>query len=186
MSKSVARITFLGSNLYLIEQLTRPTDPGYGQGGSGNYPGNRPPGSWGGRPDQDLPGFGHPDQGLPGFGHPDQGLPGYGHPDQGLPGMGGNYPSQGLPGSGGRPDQGLPVPPPEGVATPPINLPQRPQLPPGSGVVVPLPEGIALPTPQDGEQAPAPGTKPYVLWFGPGTQSSVVHLKPSSGSAQPK
>jgi len=65
-----------------------PVDPGYGQGGGGPRPdqglpwqpghvGNRPPGSYPGRPDQGLPGSpGHPDQGLPGSpGHPDQGLP---------------------------------------------------------------------------------------------------------------
>jgi hypothetical protein len=157
---SLVRITPVGGSLYLVEQITRPTDPGYG--------GGRPRPD---RPDNSLPGFGHPDQDLPGFNpRPDQGLPGYGHPDHGLPGY-------------GHPDQGLPVPPPAGVVTPPINLPSRPQLPAGSGIVVPLPDGVPLPTPP--EVIPD-GSKPYVLWYGPGTQSTVVYLKPSSPSAQPK
>jgi hypothetical protein len=169
MSKTVARLTSLGNSLYLIEQLTRPTDPGYG---------NRPPTDpgygrpgWGGRPDNSLPGFGHPDHDLPWHGHADNDLPGMGgRPDNSLPGY-------------GRPDNGLPVPPPEGVVTPPINLPSRPQLPPGSGVVVPLPEGTNVPTPTE---AVPEGAKPYVLWYGPGTQSSIVYLKPSSPGAAPK
>jgi hypothetical protein len=71
------------------------------------------------------------------------------------------------------------------VVTPPIVLPERPHLPAGSGVVVPLPEGVPVPTPQDGTAVP-PGSKPYILWFGPGTKSTVVHLQPSEPSAQPK
>jgi len=69
------------------------------------------------------------------------------------------------------------------VVTPPIVLPERPQLPEGAGVVVPLPEGIALPTPT----SPAPpGSKPFILWYGPGTQSTVVYLPPSKPAATPK
>jgi len=148
-----------GGGLYLVEPM-QATDPGYGNIGGG------------GHPDQGLPGFGHPDQGLPGFGHPDQGLPGYGHPGNRPPGSG-----------GGRPDQGLPVPPPAGVVTPPINLPSRPQLPSGSGIVVPIPEGTNVPTPTTPPEA---GAKPYILWYGPGTQSTVVYLKPSTPDATPK
>jgi len=86
-----------------------PVDPGYGRPG-GPYPGNRPPGSWGGRPDQGLPGYGHPGNRPPGSGggHPDQGLPWAPvRPDQGLPGEQPGIDNS-LPGGWGRPDQGLP------------------------------------------------------------------------------
>jgi hypothetical protein len=180
MKAFLAAIEQLGAGLVVIRPLSR-TDPGFGQGGGGVDPdygfGTFP------HPDQGLPGYGHPDQGLPGFpSRPDQGLPGYGHPDQGLPGYG--HPGNRPPGSaGGRPDQGLPVPPPDGVVTPPINLPSVPHLPTGSGIVVPLPEGTNVPTPTT---PPAPGAKPYILWYGPGTQSTVVYLTPSTPDATPK
>lgn len=126
MSKKLATIIYVGSNLYLIEDITRPTDPGWGGGwGSGN------------RPDNSLPGFpGHPDQGLPGFpGHPDHGLPGYGHPGNWVPGSWGGRPDQGLPGQGGHPGHALPIPPvkpDQPIALPPGVWP--PTLPPGANV----------------------------------------------------
>lgn len=89
--------------------------PSWGGYPDNTLPGGGPPswgGGWGGGnyPSQGLPGFpGRPDQGLPpGYGgRPDQGLPGFpARPDQGLPGYG--HPDQGLPGFPGRPDQGLP------------------------------------------------------------------------------
>ena len=153
--KFLATVKAVGGDLYFIESVSRETDPGYGQG----HP----------RPDR-------PDNALPGFGHPDAGLPGWEAPTD--PGYGQGHPRP--PGHAGHP---LPVPPPEGVVTPPISLPERPHLPAGSGVVVPLPEGVALPTPTT---PVPPGSKPFVLWYGPGTQSVVVHLPPSTPSATPK
>lgn len=120
---------------------------------------------FGNRPPVD-PGYGRPGGGWspvdPGFGNRPPVDPGYGHP---------TFPHPGNP---------LPVPPVDGVVTPPIVLPDRPQLPAGAGIVVPLPEGTAVPAPKEGEPAPPPGTKPYVLWYGPGTQPSVVHLSPAA------
>jgi hypothetical protein len=166
----LAAVHQVGHGLIYIQPLS-PTDPGFGVGGPPVDPGYGRL-EWGERPDQGLPGFGHPDNTLPGYGHPDQGLPGYGHPGNRPPG---SYP--------GRPDQGLPIPPPAGVVTPPIVLPERPHLPEGAGVVVPLPEGVNVPTPTFPTQ---PGTKPFILWFGPGTQSTVVYLMPSTPEATPK
>lgn len=100
-----------------------PVDPGYGiegglypdqglPGGDGwsglpPHPGNRPPGSFPGRPDQGLPWPGRPVD------------PGYG--------VGSEYPDQGLPGYPGRPGHGLPRPP-----RPPHVWPR----PPGGGLPV--------------------------------------------------
>jgi hypothetical protein len=173
MQRFLATITPVGGNLFVVDQVSRPTDPGYG---GGFVPGH---------PDQGLPGApGHPDHDLPwGPGHPDQGLPwGPEHPSTG-PIYGGGHPSTGPIYGGGRPAHPLPVPPPAGVVAPPIYLPERPQLPAGAGVVVPLPEGATVPTPKE---PPPAGTKPHVLWYGPGTQPSVVYLPPSTPAAAPK
>jgi hypothetical protein len=131
-------------------------------------------GSFGGRPDNSLPGYGgsgdpgydkpihhpgHPDHGLPSRpdhigggpiyhpGHPDHGLPSQpGHPGNRPPGSGGGYPSQGLPGQGGRPDNSLPWSPGS----------------PDQGL--PVPPGVTPP--------PAPGgalrDQLVVLWHMPG------------------
>ena len=133
-----------------------PVDPGYGRPGGGPHPGNRPPGSGAGIPDNELPD--HPPPHLmPGYtlvmirgphgkweyaaiqpgSPPPRPLPpqgGGGRPDQGLPGQGGpNYPSQGLPGGQPHPDQGLPGGQPPHVSGQPIpGQPPRPDqgLPP--------------------------------------------------------
>jgi hypothetical protein len=124
MSRKLVTIIYMGSNLYLVEDIALPVDPGFG-GGIGA----------GGRPDQGLPGYGHPDQGLPGYGHPDQGLPGQGHPGNRPPGSWGGRPDQGLPGGGGHPGNALPIPPvkpDQPIALPPGMWP--PSLPPGANV----------------------------------------------------
>jgi len=72
--KTLIRLTPVGGDVFLAEDLSMPVDPGFG----GGRPGGVDPGY--GRPT-----FPHPGQGLPGYGHPDQGLPGHGHPDNGLP-----------------------------------------------------------------------------------------------------
>jgi hypothetical protein len=165
MNAFLATVKQVGQGLYLVSPLSA-VDPGYGVGAPPVDPG------------YGHPGFapGHPDAGLPwGPGHPDQDLPwGPGHPSQGLP-WGPGHPSQGLP-SFGHPGNALPVPPPEGIVTPPIVLPSRPQLPAGSGIVVPLPDDVPVPTPQ----GTSPNAEPYILWFGPGTKSSVAWLQPAA------
>ena len=153
MNRFLAIVRPVGAGgLVLIEPVSA-IDPGFGA---------RPPVD----PDYGFGTFPHPGHGLPGFGHPDQGLPGYGHPDQGLPGY-------------GHPSHPLPVPPPEGVVSPPITLPERPHLPAGSGIVVPFPAGVARPEPKGDEPTPAPDAEPYILWFGPGTKSSVIWVVPA-------
>jgi hypothetical protein len=148
----LATITPVGGNLFVVDQVSRPTDPGYGN---------------------DLPV--DPGYGRPGWSPVD---PGFGHGFVPVdPGYGQGHPRP------DRPGNALPVPPPTGVVTPPIVLPERPHLPAGAGVVVPLPEGVNVPTPTTPQ---APGTKPYILWYGPGTQSSVVYLPPSQDAATPK
>jgi hypothetical protein len=136
------------SGLFIVEPVGA-TDPGFG----------------GGKPPTD-PDYGHPGGGWsptdPGFGAGKPPTdPGYGHPGIGA----------------GHPSNPLPVPPPEGVVSPPIVLPERPHLLAGAGLVVPLPAGASVPAPKT---PPAPGTVPYILWFGPGTASSVVYLPPAS------
>jgi len=157
MKGYLAAVQQLGNGLVYIVPLSA-TDPGFGAGA--------PP------VDPDF-GFGT----LP---HPGHGLPGYGRPDNSLP-WAPVHPGNALPGHG-HPDQGLPIPPPAGVVSPPIVIP-APSLPKGSGIVVPLPEGVAVPTPTS---PPAPGTKPHILWYGPGTTSSVVYLTPSTPAPAPK
>jgi len=89
--------------------IYHPGHPDHGLPSVPGHPGNRPPGSWPGHPDQGLPGGGHVSPPIYHPGHPDHGLPSVpGHPDNSLPG-GGLHPW--LPGHGGggnRPDQGLP------------------------------------------------------------------------------
>ena len=142
------------SGLFIVEPVGA-TDPGFGGGIGAPID----------------PGFGRPGGGWsptdPGFGNKPPTDPGYGHPGIGA----------------GHPGNALPVPPPEGVVTPPINLPERPHLLAGAGIVVPLPPGASVPAPKT---PPAPGTVPYILWFGPGTASSVVYLPPSTPAAAPK
>src|SRR3954447_2068741 len=103
MTRMLARVSPIGGDLYLIEDVTRPTDPGFG----GGIP------AFGGRPDNSLPGSpGHP--WLPGMGHPER-------PSNELPRMGGhpwpprvgNRPGAGndLPWGPGHPGNALPIPP---------------------------------------------------------------------------
>jgi hypothetical protein len=153
----------MANGLAYIQPLS-PTDPGFGVPGGPTDPG-----------------YGIPDWGPadPGFGNRPPVDPGYGRPgwSPADPGYGQGHPR---PPHVGHP---LPVPPPAGVVTPPIVLPERPQLPAGSGIVVPLPEGVAVPTPTT---PVPPGSKPFILWYGPGTKSVLVHLPPSTPEAQPK
>jgi hypothetical protein len=139
-----------GSSLYVVTPL------------SGFTPGSPPP-----RP--------HPGPTPPGgpSGPPPWGIdvpvdPGYGRPEWGGP----VDPGYGID-AGHRPSHPIYIPsPPDVSITPPIYLPDRPQLPSGSGVVVPVPDDVAVP------KGGAPGEEPYILWFGPGTVSAVVWLPP--------
>lgn len=176
MRNFLASIHPVGSHgLYMVTPLS-PTDPGFGQPGGPADPGYGQGHPW---PDR-------PDAGLPGYGHPDAGLPGYGHPGNRPPGSWEGRPGHDLPNAPVRPSAPIVIPPPPGLPTPPITLPPAQPgqvLPHGSGIVVPLPQGVNVPTPQ--ENTP-PGHKPYVLWYGPGTQSQVVFLPPGGPDAQPK
>jgi hypothetical protein len=163
----------------------RPVDPDYGidegdigiEGGGEagqlpiypGRPGNRPPGSFPGRPGHGLPWPGlpvDPDWGVEGGGYPDQGLPGRpGRPPHVWP----RPPGGGLPvdpgwGTGGRPDRpdhGLPIwpsipgkpdnslPPVEGVDPPPTDPPPGtiwpplpPEIPPGKAIALVAISGI--------------------------------------------
>jgi len=198
MTRMLARVSPVGGDLYLIEDVSRPTDPGFGGG---------------------LPaGGGHPDQGLPGYGHPDQGLPGYGHPGNRPPGSWGGRPDQGLPGQGGHPGNALPIAPvrpdhpitlppgmwpptlPPGANVPDIGLPPGRPGHPAQPIVIPpdpsigieqpiylpeLPEGvallIALPNAQPKSGTP-PNTQPAIL-VQSGKKPVLVYV---SAAATPK
>jgi hypothetical protein len=153
MSKSVVSITPVGGDLYLIEPMSRPPDPGFGR-----------------------PGFGGVD---PGYGHPGGGWdptdPGYGHPG------GGHRPGHGLPIPPVKPETPIVLPPgvwpprlPPGAEIPVDPSYGRPGfIPPDPdyGIELPitlpvLPPGvvilIALPTATPKADAP-PGTVPAIL-----------------------
>jgi hypothetical protein len=140
MSKSLVRLTKVGGDVFLVEQLSRPTDPGFGGGiGAG----------------------GDPDYGLPDWapGHPGNALPG--HPVD--PGWGGGWQRP------DRPGNALPVPPVRPgnpIVLPPGVWP--PQLPPGVDNTLP-PEGgnrpiVIPPDPDVGIEAPI-----YLPTLPPGT-----------------
>jgi len=102
---------------YGVEEGGGPIDPGFGWGG-GERPGNRPPGSWPGRPS-------HPIE-RPPWERPDW-PPGPTDPEWGIPEEGGGEEAGQLPGEIDETD------PPPGVPTPPIELPPGsiwPPLPP--------------------------------------------------------
>ena len=208
MARMLARVSPVGGDLYLIEEVSRPTDPGFG--------GGLPAG--GGRPDQGLPGYGHPDQGLPGYGHPDQGLPGM-PPHPWRPGHGGGpLPDHDLPWGPGRPGNALPIAPvrpshpitlppgmwpptlPPGANVPDIGLPPGRPGHPAQPIVIPpdpdlgieqpiylpeLPEGvallIALPNAQPKSGTP-PNTQPAIL-VQSGKKPVLVYV---SAAATPK
>lgn len=173
----LAAVHAMGNGLVYVQPLSR-TDPGFGGGiGAPGDPGyGHPEGpGWGGPVD---PGWGNDSPVDPGYGRP-----GWGPADPGFGNRPPTDPGYGRPGGGHRPGNALPVPPPEGVVSPPIYLPTRPHLPAGAGVVVPLPEGASVPTPTE---ATPPGTTPHILWYGPGTQPSVVYLPPATPAAAPK
>jgi len=167
----------VGPNVVMLSPIASgPIDPGFGVGGDerpdqglpgGGHVGNRPPGSWTGRPDNSLPGSpGHPDN-RPPSGPPPQVSPGEvlvmirdqagvwhyaaiqpgSPPPRPLPPIGGGgHPDQGLPIQPGHPDQGGPRPPHVGGGPMPGNPPvvgggPAPTPPPVAGT--PLP-----PTPQ--------------------------------------
>ena len=120
-----------------------PVDPGYGRPGGGPHPGNRPPGSGGGIPDNELPD--HPPPHLmPGYtlvmvrgphGKWEYAAiqPGSPPPRPLPPPSGGGRPDQGLPGSQPHPDQGLPGRPPHAsgqpIPPPPGGTPEHPIAP---------------------------------------------------------
>jgi hypothetical protein len=153
MSRMLARISPLIGDLFLLEEVSMPVDPGYGRPGGGP------------RPDQGLPWApARPDHGLPGFPPYVSGGPIYpgGHPDHGLPGAPG-HPGNALPIPPVRPsppivlppgiwpptlppgvDNTLPVPPP-GTVAPPIVIPPDPSIGIEQPIYLPpLPEGVAL------------------------------------------
>jgi len=165
-----------------IDRQGNPVDPGFGN-------------SAGGRPDNDLPGYGHPDNDLPGRsphastgpiwgGRPDNSLPGHGHPDNSLPWA----PVSKWPPSVTDPEYGAGVPmPPRAThpifipvgpghpdnALPPYGTTKPPTNPPPGTIWPPLPEG-----------AP-PGPAALLVWLvGVGWRYMVVDIPPTT--AQPK
>lgn len=182
MSRFLARLTNVGGDVFVVEQLQRPTDPGFGRPGGGWEPVD--PGYGGGHPRPDRP-----DQGLPGYGHPDQGLPGHGHPGNALPtppvrpsqpialppGMwpphlppGANVPGNELP-----PEQPIFIPPdPDLGIEQPIYLPS---LPAGVALLIALPQAA----PKEGTP---PNTKPAIL-VQSGKKPVLVYV---SAAATPK
>lgn len=177
MSKFLATITAVGGNLYLVDQVSRPVDPGFGQ-----------------LPPVD-PGYGH---GHPWPDRPDHGLPGHGHPDNSLPiapvrpsppiylppittwpptlppGIDNSLP----PGRPDRPEPPIVIPPDPSVGIEqPIYLPQ---LPKGTALLIAL-TGANVPTPQG---VPA-GAKPAILYQGAGTKPVLVYVA-SAPVPQPK
>ena len=62
--------------------------------------------------------------------------------------------------------------------------PSPPNLPEGGGVVIPIPPDASAPVPPPPEGTP-PDSKPYVVWFGPGTVASVVYLQPIATTKPP-
>jgi hypothetical protein len=186
MGRSLVRATPVGGDVYLIEELSRPTDPGFGRPGGGWEPVD--PGFGSGRPDR-------PDQGLPWApGHPGNRPPGSspGHPGNALPvpplrpstpivlppGM---WPPALPPGI----DNTLPgVPPEQPVVIPPdpsIGIDQPiylPQLPAGSALLIAL-TGAHMPQPKGDAPAPPPNSKPAILWQGAGTKPVLVYVSTS-------
>jgi hypothetical protein len=175
----------VGGDVYLIEELSRPTDPGFG--------GGRPAG---GDPDYGMGVFPHPGHGLPGSGgRPDQGLPGGGHIGNALPiapvrpsnpivlppgmwpptlppGVDNTLP----PGQGGHPSTGPIVIPPD----PSIGIDQPiylPQLPAGTALLIALPAGA-----QPKEDGVPPTAKPAIL-VQSGKKPVLVYV---SAAAAPK
>ena len=149
----MAKITPMGeSGLYHIHFLDR-TDPGFGQGG-GEHPGNRPPGSGGGHPDQGLPGHGHPSHPI----HPGQpAIPGNELPDSPPPTLLPGYTLVMVRGPHGRweyafIDPGSPPPKP----LPPGSIEHPGNRPPGSGGPVRPDQGLPGNQPHPGG-GPMPG-----------------------------
>jgi hypothetical protein len=156
----------VGGSLFVLEDVSRPVDPGYGGGWAPVDPGYGQGHPFPDRPDNELPG-GRPDH--PWFGgrpdRPDNSLPGSGHPGNALPippvrpsppivlppGMwpptippGGPSIDNELP--GGRPDRPSPpivIPPNPDIG---IELPiYLPSLPPGTALLIAL-TGAHVPT----------------------------------------
>jgi hypothetical protein len=138
--------------------------PGYGRPDhdlpwAPGHPGNRPPGSWEGRPGNALP--------VPPV-----------RPSVPIvlpPGM---WPPALPPGT----DNTLPgVPPDQPIFIPPnpdigIDLPiYLPQLPAGTALIIAL-TGAHVPAPKGDAPAPPPNTKPAILWQGAGTKPVLVYV----------
>ena len=126
-----------------------------------------PIGSYGGHPDQGLPGYGRPDQGLPGWGGGpvDPGYGGGWAPPHGPGSGGGQHPGNWVPGSwGGRPDNSLPWAP--------VHPGNRP---PGQGLP-PLP-GQGLPPEFNRPDAGLPGSQPGI--------DNTLPGQPGYGTGQP-
>lgn len=155
------------------------------EGNLGLRPDNTLPGGQGGYPDQGLPSVpgspAHPivippDAVAPGTPSNPIYLPEY--PDNTLPGGPIHRPSHPIVYPPGIPDQGLPPTPgiPPLVPAHPIVLP--PDLGVHGALVVPLPQSKMVPP----EGVPQ-GSRPAIIWFGPGTLPSVAWISPV---AQPK
>lgn len=149
MSKMIVSITAIGGDLYLLDQIARPTDPGFG---------NNPPVD----PGYGHPGWHPPDPGYDrpgGGGRPDQGLPRPPHkPANPIVLPPGTWPPTLPPGveipvdpGYGRP--GFIPPDPDIGIEQPIVLPT---LPPGVAILIALPTA----TPKTGTP---PGTVPAIL-----------------------
>src|SRR4249920_2075563 len=156
MSRSLVRATPVGGDVYLIEELSRPTDPGFGRPGGGWEPVD--PGFGSGRPDR-------PGHDLPWS---------PGHPSGGFP-VGPNRPGNALPVPPFRPSNPIVLPPgmwpptlPPGANVPdntlppeqPIFIPPDPDLGIEQPIYLPpLPAGVALLIAITGAHVP-PGAQP--------------------------
>jgi hypothetical protein len=167
MSKFLATITPVGANLFLVEQVSRPTDPGFGVGMPPTDPG------------YGIPTFPHPGHGLPSPGHPGNALPTPpvrpGNPIVLPPGI---WPPRLPPDV----DNSLPpLPPGRPIFVPPdpdLGIEQPiflPTLPPGVALIIALPQA----TPKGDTP---PNTKPAIL-VQSGKEPVLVYV---SAAASPK
>jgi hypothetical protein len=179
MSRFLARLTNVGGDVFMVEQLERRVDPGYGGGiGGGVDPGYGHGHPWPDRPDQGLPGHGHPDNSLPVAPvrpSPPIVLPPITTWPPNIP----NLPDHALPpGRPDRPEQPIVIPPDPSIG---IDLPiHLPQLPAGSALIIAL-TGAHVPTPTG---VPT-NAKPAILYQGAGTKPVLVYVS-AAPTAQPK
>jgi len=174
MSRFLARVTPVGGDVFVIEQLDRRVDPGFGTGA--------PPVD----PDYGIGTVPHPGHGLPPAPvRPDQGLPfPLVRPSTPIVLPPGVWPPS-VPSIPGHPDNSLPP----GASNKPIVIPPDPDVGIEQPIVIPpLPMGvallIALPAAQPKAGTP-PGTKPAIL-VQSGQKPVLVYVTAAPPTAMPK